>query len=63
MRVGEALLFDRGGFAFVLALVLPMTFFGPAGIGFLTAVVASQVVFALISVWWPPAVAEPRKAT
>lgn len=62
-REGESLLFDRGGFAFVIALVLAMTISGPTGIGFLTAVVASQVVFALISVRWPPTVAEPRKAT
>ena len=62
-REGESLLFDQGGFAFLLSLVLAMTISGPMGVGFLTAVVVSQVVFALISVWWPPPVAEPRKVT
>ncbi len=60
-REGESVLFDNSGF--LIALVLTMTISGAAGVSFLAAAVVSQLVFALISMWWPPAVAEARSAT
>ena len=60
-REGESVLFDTSGF--LIALVLTMTISGAAGVSFLTAAVVSQLIFALISVWWSPSATEARSAS